>query len=84
MADSGRKLVTLRGTVTESPLRRGTGSAHVGVVLVTPDGERIVLTRHGGNPFDDAQTRSLVGKTVVVKGYRIGNELRFTEAEVVD
>ena len=81
MPGPGRKLVTVRGRVTSEPIRRGTASEHQGVVLETADGERLVLVRLGGNPFDDAATRELVGHEVEASGYRIGSELRFVDAK---
>ncbi len=84
MPDQKRKLVTVRGRVTSQVVKRGTASEHVGVVLETAEGRRLFLVRHGGNPFDDAPTRELVGKTVDAKGYRIGDELRFVDAKVVE
>jgi hypothetical protein len=84
MSDPKRKLVRVRGRVTSEVVKRGTASEHTGAVLETAEGKRLFLVRHGGNPFDDAPTRDLVGKTVDAKGYRIGDELRFVEAKVVE
>lgn len=75
-----RQVVRLQGHVTSEPVRKGTGSEHVGVVLETAGGERLLLVRLGGNPFDDSDTRELVGREVEVEGYRIGRELRYIEA----
>jgi hypothetical protein len=61
-------------------VRKGTASEHTGVVLETPDGERFVLVRLGGNPFDDAETRQLVGHQIEVEGYGVGHELRYASA----
>ena len=74
-----REIVRARGRVTSEVVKKGTASEHVGVVLVTSQGERFVLVRLGGNPFDDAETRGLVGREVEVAGYVIGGELRYTE-----
>jgi hypothetical protein len=69
----------LRGKVERQLARRGTGSEHQAVVLVTENGERIILQRIGGNPFDDAETRRLEGHCVEIEGYRIGDIFRFTK-----
>ena len=61
-----------------SKVRGGTASEHTGVVLETSDGERLLLVRLGGNPFEDTATKELHGRTIEVEGYRIGNELRYT------
>jgi hypothetical protein len=82
MEGSNRQLVKLRGMVRKKRVKRGTGSEHIGVVLTTEEGERLTLVRLGGNPFHDASTRALVGKEVVVEGYLIGNEMRYTAVRV--
>lgn len=64
-----------------APVNEGTASEHTGVVLETDEGERVVLVRLGGNPFDDQETRQLAGRELEVKGYRIGPELRYVEAK---
>lgn len=74
-----RERVTVCGTAREEVVRRGTASEHTAVVLETADGERLILQRVGGNPFDDAQTRSLAGHRIEVEGYRVGRELRYVE-----
>ncbi len=73
----------MRGRASLEPLRTGTGSAHTGVVLVTEEGQRMILVRLGGNPFDDEETRALVGHVVEVAGYRVGSELRYLESKVL-
>jgi hypothetical protein len=78
-----RELTRIRGEAHLETVRRGTGSAHTGVVLVTPEGERWILVRLGGNPFDDPQTRELSGRTIEVEGYCVGAELRYTTARDV-
>ena len=78
-----RPVVRLRGRALLEPVRIGTGSAHVGVVLETAEGERVVLVRLGGNPFDDEDTRALSGHLIEVAGYRVGNELRYFESRVL-
>lgn len=47
-------------------------------MLRTDSGERVILQRAGGNPFDDAQTRELTGREVRLEGYRLGSVFRFT------
>lgn len=75
------KLEKLAGRVCSQAVLQGTASAHEGVVLETTDGERVRLQRIGGNPFQDDVTSALVGKTVSVAGYRLGDIFRFTEVE---
>jgi hypothetical protein len=77
-------MTKVRGRVTSAVVRRGTGSEHRAVVLETPRGERLTLVRLKGNPFDDAETRRLVGHEVEAEGYRLGNELRFVRASPLD
>jgi hypothetical protein len=75
-----RKLIRVQGHARLETVRKGTGSEHDGVVLETPDGERLILVRLRGNPFDDPQTRALCGRTIEVEGYRVGSELRYVAA----
>ena len=69
------------GTVTRQRARTGTASEHLAVVIHTEDGERLILQRIGGNPFQDAQTENLVGRRVRVSGFRLGDILRYATAE---
>jgi len=78
-----RKLERIRGQTHLKTVRRGTGSEHAGVVLETAKGERWILVRIGGNPFDDSETRSLSGRTIEVEGYRVGGEFRYVAAREV-
>jgi hypothetical protein len=84
MKKPDRKLITLRGRVEHALVKRGTASEHHGVVLHTPEGERVRLQRVGGNPFDDAETRRLVGHRVCVEGYRLDDLMRFVRSTVED
>lgn len=70
--------------VQASAVRSGTASAHTAPVLVTATGERLVLVRLGGNPFQDAPALNLDGRRVEVQGFRLGNELRFTVMTPLD
>lgn len=79
MPKQERRLEQLSGKVESQLVRRGTASEHQAVVLVTEQGERVILQRIGGNPFDDSETRILVGHRVEVEGYRVGDILRFTK-----
>jgi hypothetical protein len=74
---SSRKIQTVTGRAESVTVRQGTASEHTGIVLQTPEGERLVLVRRGSNPFEDGQTAQLEGKTLEVEGYRVGNELRY-------
>ena len=58
-------------------VNEGTGSAHTGVVLQGDSGETVPIVRIDANPFDDADTRALAGRRVVIEGYRVGSEFRF-------
>lgn len=62
----------------------GTASEHMAPVLVTGAGERLVLVRLGGNPFQDVPALKLDGRRVEVQGFRLGNELRFTALTPLD
>lgn len=79
MTERQRRPEHLRGKVEKQLARRGTGSEHQAVVLVTEDGERMILQRIGGNPFDDDETRRLEGHDVEVEGFRVGDIFRFTK-----
>ena len=74
---SDRKLARIRGQAHLETVRRGTGSEHTGVVLETSKGERWILVRIGGNPFEDPEARKLSGRMIEVEGYRVGAELRY-------
>ena len=84
MTKHERRLEQLSGTVESQVARQGTGSEHQAVVLVTEAGERMILQRIGGNPFDDDETPRLIGHRVEVEGYRVGDIFRFVRAMVVD
>ena len=75
-----KDLERLRGAVSEERVRRGTASEHHAVVLHTEDGEDLILQRIGGNPFDDADARTLIGRTIVVEGHRLGRLFRYLSA----
>ena len=75
---------TLTGTAEDELVRRGTGSQHTAVVLATPQGERLILQRIGGNPFSDKETRALVGHQVIVEGFRLNDIFRYVRATVKD
>jgi hypothetical protein len=79
-----RQLERVTGRAESQLVRRGTGSEHEAVVLLTTAGERMILQRIGGNPFDDAETRRLAGHEVEVEGYRVGDIFRFVKATPVD
>ena len=70
----------LRGAVSNRFVRRGTASQHDAVVLRTEKGEELILQRIGGNPFDDPDTRGLVGRTIVIEGHRAGRIFRYLAA----
>ena len=74
----------LTGRVVQSLVRPGSAGEHDAVVLQLAEGPEIILQRRGGNPFDDPDTKRLVGHTVRVTGFRIGEVFRFIDAEVLD
>ena len=78
-----RKLEQVRGRAALTTVRAGTASEHTGVVLETPEGERLILVRLGANPFEDQATRKLSGRTIEVEGYRVGSELRYTSVREI-
>ena len=73
-----RNLERVKGRVSLTTVRRGTASEHTGVVLETPEGDRLILIRLGSNPFEIEESRNLAGLEMEVEGYRVGNELRYT------
>lgn len=75
-----RQLERLSGTVQRELVRKGTASEHDAVVLHTTAGERLILQRIGGNPFDDSATRELAGRDVCVEGFRLGDIFRYSKA----
>jgi hypothetical protein len=78
-ASQDEKLETLAGRVTADTVLAGTASEHTGIVLETENGERVRLQRIGGNPFSDEVTKSLVGRTVSIDGFRVGDIFRFVK-----
>ena len=73
-----RNLERVKGHVSLATVRRGTASEHTGVVLDTPEGDRLILIRLGSNPFEIESSQNLAGRELEVEGYRVGNELRYT------
>jgi hypothetical protein len=74
---SKRRLETIEGRAGCETVHRGTASEHDGVVLTTSQGEKLVLERIGGNPFEDTDTRGLIGREVAVEGFRLGAVFRY-------
>jgi hypothetical protein len=79
MAD--RSQVSLSGRAEQEVVKKGTASEHTAIVLTTDDGERLILQRIGGNPFEDAETKQLAGHVVRVEGFRLGDIFRYKKAE---
>lgn len=75
-----RRLEKIEGRAEAEKVQRGTASEHAGVVLTTPDGEKLILERIGGNPFQDVETESLIGREMVVEGFRVGRVFRYNKA----
>ena len=80
---SGKK-VKRRGQVGVERVLQKTASEHEAVVLETDAGERLILQRIGGNPFQDASSRDLVGRQVEVEGFLEGRTLRYVDARDAD
>lgn len=53
----------------------------MGVTLKTREGKKWILIRIGSNPFYDAETRKLSGRSLEVEGYCLGNELHHVSAK---
>ena len=66
-AGGGAK-VRLIGRVERQRLAAGTKSDHMGMVLLTPEGDRHVLRLRGGNPFKEPALEALNGRTVTLCG----------------
>ena len=79
-----KDLVRMKGVATLQPVHAGTGSAHHGVVLEADNGQKLILVRIDGNPFNDAKTRALAGHRVDVSGYEVNGVLRFVDAQLLD
>lgn len=60
--------VRLSGRVERQRLAAGSKSDHLGMVLVTPSGERHVLRRVGGHPLRDPVLEALEGRTLTLSG----------------
>lgn len=83
-APSERKPQTVTGRAALETVRRGTAGEHVAVVLRTRTLGRLILQRRGGNPFQDRQTRRLVGHKVRLIGFRFGNVFRYVTSTLLD
>jgi hypothetical protein len=68
-APSAGKPVHLTGRVERQRLAAGSKSDHLGMVLVTSQGERHVLRLLGGNPFREPALEALEGRTVTLSGH---------------
>ncbi len=71
------------GTVTQTLVSPGSKSERQAVVLDT-DGQRYVLRRLGGNPFQDAVLESLVGKHLRAVGDVHGSNFILTDWSELD
>jgi hypothetical protein len=78
----GPKLETLKGTVKQQVVAKGSHSERTALVM-TIKGKPVTLERQGGNPFMlDAKEKALIGKKVELQGYFVSDHLfRFTEAK---
>jgi hypothetical protein len=79
-----RKPITLRGTLSVGPARRGTASEQPSALrLDAESGERLVLVKLGGPSFGLPPEARRAGRKVEVTGYRLDGELRYTRVEAV-
>lgn len=74
-----QKSVVVTGEVHRAPVRQGTASAHVALVLTTDDGEELILQKLGTNPFVNPDADLLDGRRVEIEGYRLGRVLRYAD-----
>lgn len=74
-----REAKWLSGRAFREIVRKGSASQHEAVVLHVKGGAKLILQRRGGNPFNDPKTPGLVGHSVKVKGFRLGDIFRYTE-----
>ena len=75
-----RRLEKIEGRAAAEKVQAGTASEHAGVVLTTSEGEKLILERIGGNPFQDLETERLIGREMVVEGFRVGKVFRYRKA----
>jgi hypothetical protein len=71
------------GTVTKALVSPGSKSERQAVVLDT-DGQRFILRRPGGNPFQDSVLDSLVGKRLRAVGDVYGSNFTLMEWSELD
>jgi hypothetical protein len=71
------------GTVTQALVSPGSKSERQAVVLDT-DGQRFILRRPGGNPFQDSVLDSLVGKRLRAVGDVYGSNFTLMEWSELD
>jgi hypothetical protein len=71
------------GTVTQALVSPGSKSERQAVVLDT-DGQRFILRRPGGNPFQDSVLDSLVGKRLRAVGDVYGSDFTLMEWSELD
>ena len=82
MKRGGRALVTVCGVVGSARVKKGTGGEHVGCVLLTDDGEQLLLQRIGGPAFGDDETKRWLGSRVRVEGYRLAKTIRHVKIDI--
>jgi hypothetical protein len=71
------------GTVTQALVSPGSKSERQAVVLDT-GGQRFILRRPGGNPFQDSVLDSLVGKRLRAVGDVYGSDFTLMEWSELD
>lgn len=75
-------MTQFQGKVVLEQLSKGSKSEHQAVVLLTDSGP-MKLRRLGGNPFDDAELKKLVGHEITCDGSVHQSQLLMTHWDLV-
>ena len=75
-------MTQFQGKVVLQQVSEGSKSEHEAVVLLTDDGP-MKLRRPGGNPFNDAELRKLVGHEITCDGQIHQRQLLMTRWKVL-
>lgn len=78
-----RQVVCLRGKLSCSTVRGGTGSEHVSWVLSSATHGEVLLKRLGANPFELGDPPAKPGSEVEAEGYLVNQEMRYTVLRTV-
>lgn len=63
---------TITGTVTQELISPGSKSEHLGLILRTTLGQKLILRRTGSNAFRDEVLEALLDKTIIGTGIVAG------------